>query len=137
MPGYFPPGSTLEVALEYERKNGARTAFTTEWNPDRFSHQDSRVVAASGKGLFDPRQSLTIFVQNNDQLTKITAQAKDLEYSPSVGNLLTTVTVRYPNLPNVIRTRKLVIKQKVVAGRGAVAHYIEVDDHKETSGLFE
>jgi hypothetical protein len=136
-PGYFPPGSRVEIALEYEGAVNGRTAFTMEWTPDDFQHYYRRAATATNAGLFDPQQSSVIFIVKGDALTGMTAEAKGLQYRPGLGNLLTTVTVTYPHLPNVISTRKLVIARKAHGSRGGVSFSLEADDNTETSAIFK
>lgn len=139
-PGLFKPGSTVEVALHYGQK-GSQTAFTFEWTPDDTKSSDKRVKAAKGN-IFDVDASLPLIKHNDRVVKEIEILVRGVNYERKNGELLTTVSVRYPdNNANVIRTRKLVIGHEVETRQTLVGQVktdkIKADDNEETSGIFE
>ena len=128
-PGVFMPASTLEVAIGYGKKGeGQQTSATIEWDPDGPAGHDYQVVQVNANGLFTPGETDIYYGQTNGALNKIKVWANKVNYDADYGDLVTTVTVRYPNLPNTIRVRKLVIS---VSG-----DELEADSDEVASGLY-
>ena len=137
-PGLFRPGGTVEVALHYDSKGAQQTASTIEWNPDGPPSHDYRIVNMSKNGLFDAAGPDAYFEPKDKSLHKIKVWLNGVKYDSKFGDLLTTVTVRYPDLPNVIRSRKLVIGASHQAvGRVGRAIVLKADSDEVTSAMFE
>jgi hypothetical protein len=129
-PGLFVAGSTIEIALHYDRKAASRTAAEIVWDPSEPPQHDFRVVHASKNGLFDPDSTSVLGKERNDAFESITVTAQNVNYNSDFGRLMATVTVRFPDLPNRIRTRKLVISS-------APGWIDGIDDNTEVSGIFD
>ena len=145
-PGLFKSWSTIEVALHYKEEKAPRTAATFVWDPTVPVEKVIRPVKSTGKGLFDPENTEVTFFNKDYMVSSIQISVGQLDYNRDLGELLTTVTVRYPDLPNVIRTRKLVMTgHRHARAVGRVPGYdhlpskptLDVDDHTETSALFD
>jgi hypothetical protein len=130
------------VALHYGQK-GSQTAFTTEWNPDDKSNPD-KIVKVNKGNIFDA-ESPTAFFKSPDggkTVKEIEIWVRGLMYERKNGELLTTVTLRYPdNNVNLIRVRKLVIGHDTETSYTYAGQIkkekIKADDEEETSAIFE
>jgi hypothetical protein len=142
-PGVFKPWSKLEVALHYKDQGKPRTAATFVWDPAL--EKVVRPVSSTAKKVFDPDTTEVRFFHKDFTVTSIQVLAGEVDYDRDLGELLTTVTVSYADLPSIIRTRKLVMTgydrfestgvDFPVEGPHEAA--LDVDDHTETSALFE
>jgi hypothetical protein len=129
------PGSIIEVELYH---GGYNSSVKFVWEPDGPPAHDHRMIEVSKDVVFDTAKSEIYFRQvsgpgtskpdGGPAIDKIDTWLYNVGYNSNVGELLTQVTVRYPNLPNVIRMRKLVMKHAKTK--------IEFDDDEVTSGLF-
>ena len=90
-------------------------------------HRD--VPGGSGE-LFKELQAFFDIKHYHGGKSRIFIFADKLKYEPKKGELLTTVTLRCPGLPNVISCRKLVIKPP---GKDLS----DFPNNEVTSGLFE
>jgi hypothetical protein len=128
-PGVFMPGSMLEIAMGYGTDGtGQQASVTIEWDPDAPPGQDYKTVKSTANSLFDASNIDLSFMMTDTTISKISVWANSVNYDSEYGELVTVVTVTYPNLPNVIRTRKLVI--------GVSGHDIYEDTDEVVSGLF-
>lgn len=133
-------GSTVKIALHYS-KIAAQTAVTLKWDEHHAPRANYKIVNLNKGDLFDSENSRFYFNSDGKTIKAIHVWADKVKYNGKMGELLTTVTVRYPGHENVIRTRKLVMKStKTQEMRFLVIHntyHMEVDDDEETSGLFQ
>jgi len=129
-PGLFLAGSTIEIALHYDRKGASKTTATMAWDSSEPPQHDFKLVHANKHGLFDPDSTSVLYKERNDAFEEITVTAQNVSYNSNLGDLLTTVTLRYPGLPNRIRTRKRVISSS--------PDWIDdIDDNTEVSAIFD
>ena len=127
-PGVFMPGSVLEIALGYGIDGtGQQASVNFEWDPDGPPGKDYKIVKST-KGLFAGATTDVAFTMKDTTVSKISVWANGVNYDSDNGELVTIVTLTYPNHPNVIRMRKLVI--------GLSGHYIYGDTDEVVSGLF-
>jgi hypothetical protein len=104
-----------------------------------------RPVKSTAKRVFDPETTEVTFFHKDFTVTSIQILAGEVDYDRDLGELLTTVTVAYADLPSIIRTRKLVMTgyERVESTgvdfpvEGPREAALDVDDHTETSALFE
>ncbi len=147
-PRLFKPWCSLEVAMHYQYGGPSRAVAKFVWNPGAPDTGVTRPVERTVKGIFDPERSSITFLANKDfTVNSIHVFAGALDYDLQYGKLLTTVTVCYPDLPNVIRTRKFVMEgyHRLNPGVGVdfpigdptYSDGVDVDSNTEESELFE
>jgi hypothetical protein len=130
-PGWFMPGCTIEIALYFDTNKSAISASTLKWTPGGPGQDNFQIVGKKQNGIFNPDQTNIYFHQSDHTLTGIDIYARDVAYNSVKGSLMTTVTIQYPNLPNKISARKMVIK---TFAHGWVE---ELNDAEITSDIFE
>jgi hypothetical protein len=145
-PGLIMPGTTLEIALYESPINSAvkpakKTSAIMEWGgPPATPMQITHRLQDFTKGdLFAAEKTKASFTFKKDAVTSIYIWAEDVNfvYKDLFTGLLTDVTIRYPGLENVIRTRKLVMYFNTSSNDKNSIKTLEVDKHEESSGLFE
>lgn len=135
-PGLFPPGSVVEVAFHYGSK-GAQTSARILWKGGR-AHK----IEAGSRGDLEHTGDITAWFNMQDgsasNVKRIDIWAYEFKYEGKKGELLTTVTVSYPDLPNVIRARKLVMAHKKVQmpGTNISVDFVEANDEEVKSAIF-
>ena len=133
--GVFMPGSTIEIALEYEKSILAPTTVRYLWDP-ALPKSDHMMVSLFKTAIYIPESSTIVFRQDGSAVRSIAFSADRVSYDVmnNMGALLTTVTIQYPSLPNVIRVaRKLVMGMRGMAG----AYRLGADDDTLASNVFE
>ncbi len=122
-PGHLVPKSEFEVALHYEA-NGSQDVVTFQipyYDPAGFTTGRARLMP-------DQRAARVYYVENKGQMTKMIIRTK-VSYNGDRGSLITTVTLRYPNLSNTISARKLVMEEGLLWGEN-------VSEDTEISKIF-
>jgi hypothetical protein len=100
------------------------------WDSSEPPQHDFKLVHANKHGLFDPDSTSVLYKERNDAFEEITVTAQNVNYNSNLGDLLATVTLRFPDLPNRIRTRKRVISSSPGWIDG-------IDDNTEVSAIFD
>jgi hypothetical protein len=121
-PGLLMPGSTFEVALHIGEK-GTQTSATVR------PIDDKPVQVKKGWLFHASKTSATYTMDAKGHLTTIILFAKNLSYDGNKGSLICTMTLRFPDLPNTIRCRKLVMEHGAIYG-------VTVDDDEEVSEIY-
>jgi hypothetical protein len=105
--GLFMTGSTVEVALYYEKET-ENTVLNIEF--DRPNSDYGYTTSISKGKLFTADNAIAprSFGKSIGKQDDINVTIKKLNYDEKKGKLLTTVTIRYPGHDNVIRTKQLV-----------------------------
>jgi hypothetical protein len=120
-PGLLRHKSKIRVAIEYEGDRGGNVA-EFEWLDDQ-DHAESvgyrkldLVLPSSGtaaRDLFDSRTSDGYAELSHGQTSEIHITAPGLIYNSYVGDLWTTVTITYVDLPNEITARLPLIRRRL------------------------
>ena len=132
-PGLFNPGSSVEVVLQYGKAD-PETSAAFRWSQyEKGSLQSSAPAVLVKKGtLFDvdAAQAWFDYTTGSPDIEKIKAFLSKLNYDGEKDPLVTTVTIRYPDVPNTIRARKVVMRHGALYG-------VTIDDNEVTSDLYE
>jgi len=130
-PGYFPDGSSIEFALHEE--NGRQTMAAFRWvayNPAEPITKTELLVDKTYGSMFDPDAMRCYFTVNDGQVKAAITQAPSIKYIDHGHALLASVTVRLGGEKNIIRCRKLVMKEGKLYG-------VTIGDSEETSDIYE
>ncbi len=145
-PGLIMPGTTIEIELYngFINQNNGNSNQTTssivEWGGPQASQMqiNYRLLKFTKGNLFAAEKTIARFNFVKDAVTSIYIWAEDVNFvHKRLTGLLTDVTIRYPGLENVIRTRKLVMRFPTYSNSPNAIKALEIDHNKEISGLFE
>jgi hypothetical protein len=131
VPGLFPDGTTVEVALH--KDSGSQTSATFRWipyNPNSATVAPTEIpIETKANGYFDPTKMRAVFYVDKGSVKSINTTALSVTHITDDA-LLATVTVRMGSEKNVIRCKKYVMKSGAVYG-------MHISDSDETADIFK
>jgi hypothetical protein len=132
VPGLFPDGSKVEVAL-HKGESGNQTSATFQWFPydpnSKTVGNSSTPIETKKNGLFDPGKMYALFYVDKGSVKSVGTSATSITHFTG-DELLATVTIHLGNEKNVIRCRKLVMKPGKVYG-------MTIGDSEEMSDIYK